>query len=135
MPSKSMAMRTRPSSGSSFAGAWSTSRPRSTPRRATRSPCRVSALCPAGGLLVETRPKGREDRVSRGVLLAVGEVERVIEVRRILTLGVLENRLQLVESFGQSRLRRAGLLVFIPQGEDLDLHRGRERRNQLQQIS
>src|SRR6266542_5519372 len=124
MPSRSTATKTRPNSGSRFAGAWLTSRPRFTPRRAPGSPGRAAALGPAGGLLVEARPKGCEDRVRRSVLLAVGEVERVIEVRRILALRVLEDGLQLVETFGQSRLRRAGRLVFIPQRDDLRLYGG-----------
>src|SRR4051812_43839293 len=70
------------------------------------------ALGVAGALLglgVQDGAQGLEQRVHAGVLAAVGQVEAVVEVRRVLSLVVLQDGLQLVQRLGHAclgRLRR-----------------------------
>ncbi len=53
------------------------------------------------------------------MLARVPEVEAVVEVGRIATLRVLQDRLELVQRLCQPRLRRLRRLVLIPQRENL----------------
>src|SRR4051812_43541391 len=62
-----------------------------------------AALC----FSVQSRPQLHEKWVVGGELPAVAEVEPIVEVRRVGSLRVLENGLQLIECFRQPGFGRA----------------------------
>src|SRR3954453_12327051 len=85
---------------------------------------------PPSGLLIQSRAQLGQDRIGRWVLLPVCQVERIVEVGRVFTLGVLQDRLQLVESFGPPCLRGGGRLVLVPETLDLGSKLRRKWRDQ-----
>src|SRR6185503_7523273 len=69
---------------------------------------------PIFGGAIEHRPDRGDQWRARRVLASVVEIESVVEVGRVPPLGVLENRLQLVERLGEPRLGRLSGLVLVP---------------------
>ena len=98
-------------------------RPEERDMRGHRSRAGVGGA--AAGGLVQPVAQRREHRVALGEPSAVTEIEVVVEVGRIHALGVLQDRLQLVEPLGEPRLGRLGGLVLVPQAHDLLAQRWR----------
>src|SRR3954469_11397646 len=90
---------------------------------------------PSLRFLVEDGADGFEEGVAGGVLAAVGQVEAVVEVRRVGALRVLQDGFQLVERLGEPRLGGGGGLVLVPQLGDLVAQPGRERLQEAQQVA
>ena len=73
--------------------------------------------------------------VEVGVLPGITEIECVIKIRWIAPLRVLEHGFQLVEGFGEARFGCGGGVVLIPQGEQVTLLVGGQRRQQFQEMT
>ena len=67
------------------------------------------------GGVVEYLSELGENGVVVGVLTPVTKVETVVEIGRVLPLGVLQDRLELVEALGETRFGRRSRLVLVPQ--------------------
>src|SRR3712207_9391718 len=78
-------------------------------------------------LLVEQCAYRFQHGVVARELPAVGEVEAVVEVSRVPPLGVLEDRLELVERLRELRLWRPRRLVLVPEGSEIGRASCRER--------
>ncbi|MCY1521082.1 hypothetical protein D9M68_558810 [compost metagenome] len=83
---------------------------------------------------IHQRPHGAKQRPAAGVLLAVAEVEFVVEVRRVRALVVLQQGLELVERLHRLRFGRLGFLVLVPQCEDARAQRRVERAREHLQV-
>jgi hypothetical protein len=82
---------------------------------------------------VEPRPHRRQKRVGLGELLAVFQIELVVEIGGVLPLVVLHDRFQLVERLGELGLLRCGCFVLVPEIHNLLAHARWERGHQLDQ--
>ncbi|KOS98118.1 metal-dependent phosphohydrolase domain protein [Burkholderia mallei] len=112
--------------------------------RAARSRVRAGRLArrgrlaprvdPASGLRVDDLAHCAKQRRRARVAAAVREVERVVEIGRVLSLGVLQDRFQLVERLHRLRLLRRRALVFVPQRQDFVAQRRIEHARERQQI-
>ena len=71
----------------------------------------------------------------RGELTTVTEIEAIVELGRIVTLGVLENCLEFVECFREPRLGRQRRLVLVPQRGDLILQIRGQGCEELEQVT
>jgi hypothetical protein len=65
------------------------------------------------GFLVHRRAQGRHQRMRASMLLAVTQIETIVEIRVVGTLDMLQNRLQPVQPPGQPHFRRGCRVVFI----------------------
>jgi hypothetical protein len=79
------------------------------------------------------RSSGANQRALRR-FLSVGQVERVIEVRRVRALVVLDDGFQLVQGLDGLRLGGACGFVFVPQRQEFGLQVLRQRLHQRDQV-
>ena len=70
---------------------------------------------PLFGIGVDQRANSAKQRVRGHLLLAVAEVESVVQVFRVFALVVLDDRFDLVQSFDQACFGAGGACVFVPQ--------------------
>ena len=63
--------------------------------------------------------QGDEHGMITGEPTTVLQIEAIVEVVGIATLGVLQDGLELVERLGEARLGGGRALVFVPQADDL----------------